>query len=96
MNLNPRKEFLQPIRTTERAQELGRKGGIRSGQTRRRKAILRQQLNAYMYLSDYIDTLSDAEYKEFLQEYTEAEQERIQFLFKPTPKQQKQLFKTFI
>lgn len=35
MNLNPRVEFLQPIRTTERAKELGHKGGIKSGYVRK-------------------------------------------------------------
>ena len=96
MNLNPRTEFLKPIRTSEEAKELGRKGGIRSGQVRREKAKRRQELFSFMNLSEYINTLSDAEYSDFIKEFTEEEQERIQFLFKPTPKQQKQLFKMFL
>ena len=42
-----------------------------------------------MKLSEYIDTLSDAEYNDFIQEFSETEQERIRFYFRPTKEDNK-------
>lgn len=87
-------ENLKPF-TTENASYYGRRGGIASGKTRKRKALLRKQMNAFMEVSNYIDNMDDTEYKDFVSEYSEAEQERIGMLFKPTKKQKKELFKQF-
>lgn len=46
-----------------------------------------------MEFSDFIDTLSDAEYNDFIQEFTEAEQERIRFYFRPTKEDNKKMNK---
>ena len=46
-------------------------------------------------LSNYIDEMNDTEYKDFISEFSEAEQEQIGALFRPTKKQKKELFKQF-
>lgn len=56
-------ENLKPIRTTERAKELGRKGGIASGEKRRKYKDLQQifkfaditSLLNFARLCDYLD-----------------------------------------
>ena len=93
MNLNPRKEFLQPIRTTERAKKLGRLGGIRSGQVRRKKAKYLNFCRAFLNASFYVDTLSDAEFNNSIKEYSKEEQEKIRFFLKPTEKDYKKMQK---
>ena len=87
-------ENLKPF-TTENASYYGRRGGIASGKTRRKKALLQKQFNAMWELSNYIDDMNDTEYKDCISEFSEAEQERIGMLFRPTKKQKKELFKHF-
>ncbi len=41
-----KKENLKPVQNTEEARERGRKGGIASGQARRKKRVLREYLEA--------------------------------------------------
>lgn len=98
MNRYPRTEFLKPIRTTERARELGRKGGLASGKVRKEKAEKRKEFVNYMKFSDFIESLTDAEYQDFISEFTEEEQELIRFHFRPTKEDSKkwhQLFKQY-
>lgn len=65
----------------ENAKAMGRKGGIASGKTRRRKAFLKRRLKAMIELSMYFDTLSKEEVNEFISEYTPEQQEYIRKLF---------------
>lgn len=44
-------------------------------------------------LSNYIDTLSDAEYEEFIEDYTEEEKAKIRFYFRPTKEDNKKMRK---
>ena len=39
---------LRPIRTSERAKELGQRGGVKSGETRRKKKLVRTSLKTMM------------------------------------------------
>ena len=50
---------LKPIRSVNEARELGRKGGIKSGETRRRKAALRDTMNRLLTMQVEVDGLSD-------------------------------------
>ena len=81
--------------TKANAKEMGKKGGLASGITRKRKAYFRKLLNDIVDLSFYIDELDDIEYKDFIKDYTKEEQELIMLLFRPTKKQKKQLLKQF-
>lgn len=85
---------LKPF-TKENAKEMGKRGGIVSGMTRRRKAEIKKRFDAFMHISDAIDKMSNQEYKDFLSDFSEEEQERINFLFRPSKKQKRQLFKMF-
>lgn len=67
--------------TKENAKEMGKRGGIASGKTRRRKSYLRNRLKAMIDLSMYFDTLSKDEFNEFISEYTPEQQEYIESLF---------------
>lgn len=87
-------ENLKPF-TKDNASYYGRRGGIVSGRTRKRKAYLKRQFEAYMNVSNYISSLSDTEYKDFISDFTEAEQEEIQRRFKPTKEHQKEVLKHF-
>ena len=49
-------ENLKPVRTTGEAQELGRRGGVKSGESRRRKASLRELIRLAL----------ESEYRNFL------------------------------
>lgn len=42
-------------------------------------------------MQNFIDTLSDAEYNEFVSDYTEEEKAKIQFYFKPTKEDNKKM-----
>ena len=95
MNRNPRKEFLKPIRTTERAREIGRKGGIASGKARRERAEKQRFFRAYMDFSNFIESLTDAEYQEFIADFTEEEKEYIRFHFRPNKEDSKKWNKLF-
>lgn len=92
-------ENLTPYRKGEaRARENGRKGGIASGIKRKRDAEILKHFRAYMEFSSFIDSLSDAEYQDFISDFTEAEQEYIRYNFRPTKedtKQQNRLFKKY-
>lgn len=81
--------------TKDNASYYGRRGGIASGRTRKRKAYLKRQFEAYMNVSNYISSLNDTEYKDFISDFTEAEQEEIQRRFKPTKEHQKEVLKHF-
>ena len=50
---------LKPIRSVNEARELGRKGGIKSGETRRRKAALRDTMNRLLTMQVEVEGLSD-------------------------------------
>lgn len=55
--------------------------------------MLQKQFNAMWELSNYIDTLSDAEYEEFIEDYTEEEKAKIRFYFRPTKEDNKKMRK---
>jgi len=42
-------------------------------------------------MQNYIDTLSDAEYEEFIEDFTEEQKAKIQFYFKPTKEDNKKM-----
>lgn len=92
-------ENLTPYRKGEaRARTNGRKGGIASGIKRKHYADIKRHFRLYMEFSDYIESLTDAEYQEFIADFTEEEQEKIRFNFRPTKediKKQNQLFKKY-
>ena len=50
---------LKPIRNTEEARERGKKGGIKSGESRRRKAALRNTMNRLLTMQAEVEGLSD-------------------------------------
>lgn len=50
---------LKPVRSTREARERGRNGGIRSGETRRRKAALRDTMNRLLTMKVEVEGLSD-------------------------------------
>lgn len=61
-------ENLKPIRTTERAKELGRKGGIASGKRRRKDREFRQifkfaDISSLVNLARLCDYLDESEMK---------------------------------
>lgn len=87
-------ENLKPF-TKDNASVYGRKGGIASGITRRRKAYLKKRLIAYINLQDFIDSLTEAEYKDLLQDYTSEQQDYINRTFKRTEEETKELLKKY-
>lgn len=44
-------------------------------------------------MHNYIDNLSDEEYNEFIKDYTEEQKANIQFYFRPTEKDNKEMRK---
>lgn len=50
---------LKPVRSKREARERGRNGGIRSGETRRRKAALRDTMNRLLTMKVEVEGLSD-------------------------------------
>ncbi len=50
---------LKPVRTKSEARERGRKGGIKSGEVRRRKAAMRETMNRCLTMQAHVDGLSD-------------------------------------
>ena len=87
-------ENLKPYKKGEiRAKENGHKGGIVSGIKRREKAEIQRHFRAYMEFSDYIKKLTDAEYQDFISDFTEEEKEKIQFHFRPTKEDTKKMNK---
>lgn len=57
-------ETLKPIRTTERAKELGRKGGIASGKTRRNQKMVKEifkfaNIDGLLNLAKLLDELNE-------------------------------------
>lgn len=52
-------ENLKPVRTKSEARERGRNGGIKSGQSRRRVAALRDTMNRLLTMKVEVDGLSD-------------------------------------
>ena len=52
-------ENLKPVRTKSEARELGRNGGIKSGESRRRTAALRYTMNKLLTMKVEVDGLSD-------------------------------------
>ena len=50
---------LKPVRSKREARERGRNGGIKSGETRRRKAALRDTMNRLLTMQVEVDGLSD-------------------------------------
>lgn len=87
-------ENLKPF-TKDNAKEYGKRGGIASGKVRRLKAYKRKRLIAYFNLQNYINSLSDTEYKEFLQDYTPTEQNYINNTFRKTEAELKEMVKNF-
>ncbi len=87
---------LKPYRKGEiRARENGRKGGIASGIKRRKNAESVRHFRAYMDFSNFIESLTDAEYNDFISDFTEEEQEKIRFYFRPTKEDSKKWNKLF-
>lgn len=52
-------ENLKPVRTKSEARERGRKGGIKSGESRRRTAALRDTMNRLLTMKVDVEGLSD-------------------------------------
>ena len=52
-------ENLKPVRTKSEARERGRKGGIKSGESRRRTAALRDTMNRLLTMRVDVEGLSD-------------------------------------
>lgn len=52
-------ENLKPVRTKSEARERGRNGGIKSGESRRRTAALRDTMNRLLTMKTEVDGLSD-------------------------------------
>lgn len=52
-------ENLRPVRTKAEARERGRNGGIKSGESRRRTAALRDTMNRLLTMKTEVDGLSD-------------------------------------
>lgn len=52
-------ENLRPVRTKSEARERGRNGGIKSGESRRRTAALRDTMNRLLTMKTEVDGLSD-------------------------------------
>ena len=50
---------LKPVRSKEEARERGKKGGIKSGETRRKKAALRNTMNRLLTMQAEVEGLSD-------------------------------------
>ena len=50
---------LKPVRSEREARELGRKGGKKSGEARRRKAALRDTMNRLLTMQVNVEGLSD-------------------------------------
>lgn len=86
---------LKPF-TKENAKEMGRRGGIASGKTRKRKAYIRKRLDMFIKIQNYVDSLSNKEFEEFIEEYTVEQQEYIKRIFKPTKKDIKKLLKKYL
>lgn len=87
---------LKPYRKGEiRARENGRKGGIASGIKRRKNAETMRHFRAYTDFSNFIESLTDAEYNDFIADFTEEEQEKIRFYFRPTKEDSKKWNKLF-
>lgn len=51
-------ENLQPVRTKEEARKRGRNGGIKSGEARRKRKTLREELLALLGTEDYQKKIS--------------------------------------
>ena len=58
------KENLKPIRTKNEAREKGRKGGIKSGEVRRKRKALREELILLLETNNYNQKISLAMIKE--------------------------------
>lgn len=67
-----------------RARENGRKGGIQSGIVRRRNAEARRSFEKHLEIQNFIDSLTDEEYKDFVADFTEEQQNEIRFRYRPT------------
>ena len=50
---------LKPVRSKREARERGKKGGIKSGETRRRKAAMRDTMNRLLTMQAEVEGLSD-------------------------------------
>lgn len=50
---------LKPVRSKREARERGKKGGIKSGETRRRKAALRNTMDRLLTMQAEVERLSD-------------------------------------
>lgn len=50
---------LKPVRSKREARERGKKGGIKSGETRRRKAALRNTMDRLLTMQAEVEGLSD-------------------------------------
>lgn len=65
-------ENLQPVRSKEEARERGRIGGIKSGEARRKRKTLREELLALLETKNYQEKISLAMIKEALDGNTKA------------------------
>lgn len=83
---------LKPF-TKENASYYGKLGGMASGKVRKKKSLIKKQFNIMLKISDYIDSMNDIEYKDFMSDYSEAEQQTIEKIFKPSKKQIKDMCK---
>ena len=59
MSLPGREENLKPVRSTEEARERGRKGGIKSGEARRKKRSMKQAAKMLLDMPVGIDSVSE-------------------------------------
>lgn len=87
-------ENLKPF-TKINAKEMGKRGGIASGKTRRRKAYIRNRLALLLNIQNYINSLSKTEFENFLCEFPLEQQSYILTLFKPSKREIRQILKKF-
>lgn len=75
MNLNPRTEFLKPIRTTERAKELGHKGGIKSGYVRKVNSLKKKCFCSLFQVITSNGSLTEKQIDKYSNEFANAKVE---------------------
>lgn len=73
-------ENLKPF-NEENAKEMGIKGGIASGKSRRKKAHLQKCFQTMFNISLYLNSLGKSEFNNFISDFTMEQQKNIKKLF---------------
>ncbi|MBQ2962378.1 hypothetical protein [Methanobrevibacter sp.] len=87
-------ENLKPF-TKLNAKEMGRRGGIASGKSRKEKAYIKHSLTLLLNIQNYINSLSNIEFETFVCVFSLEQQSYIRTLFKPSKKEIRQILKKF-